>query len=419
MKRRAWSQGGGRRNESTRHLIRLAILLALVVVLMKDGVQPRFFEPFFADAPPSDPRGFTRTVAVKNVLVTTDDARSSDDVQSNQTPSSVDSTGVHSAGVDSDVSIDDLVDAFWSSADRDAREELMAVSIGVRPVDPESSLIEAALSEVVSRQPDRVATAVFDRLNQSVVDGTEYRSGDNDAMQFLLGAAARSRWAFDRVVVDVPHAIQVPRQISVTPLLQQPDVYRGTMAEVRGRVARIDRIDAVDHPLSPGPTFQVWIRPRSGVDRPVVFCTPNLPASVLRSIGDRFGENVSRGEDVIARGIVLKRLAYRSGVGVDVAPVLVGRLATRFDSSNPMGDNAVGNDAAGNNAAGVDAADDVNAGGIAFYLAIAGLVGVLAAGTIMMLTRSGERRLQRLRSQSEVDLTHLQTPESIDPQTDA
>ncbi len=146
----------------------------------------------------------------------------------------------------------------------------------------------------------------------NVVDGAVWRSGDFQTFYRYLDQAAR-----------------MPSENVATtgalPLLQQPDVYRTRLVRVGGSVARAERIKAQENAFGVTEYWQLWLRPSDGVERPLVAIVPEVPELVAQ-VGSQAA--LREGPQITMVGRFLKRLAYRSEVGADLAPVVVGRLLT-------------------------------------------------------------------------------------------
>ena len=145
-------------------------------------------------------------------------------------------------------------------------------------------------------------------MTGSVVDGSVWTGADFDAFYRFLDQAP-----------DVS-----PSNVAVTgalPLLQQPDVYRNQRVRIVGQIAKAERLSAEPNAFGIQDYWQLWVRPSGGADRPVVLIVPHVPQAIA-SLDPRQTE----GPAVNAVGRFLKRWAYRSQLGADLAPVVVGRL---------------------------------------------------------------------------------------------
>jgi hypothetical protein len=154
------------------------------------------------------------------------------------------------------------------------------------------------------------SSAIDPAVTAKVVDGTVWRSGDFDALHLFLDDAKH----FSDTTGPV---------VGILPLLQQPDVFRNKVVRSRGRVARCERIDAQENEFGISEYWQLWIRPADGADRPLVAIVPSVPKDVAAVGPEATDQN---GPDVTVVGRFLKRLAYRSLAGADLAPVVVGKL---------------------------------------------------------------------------------------------
>lgn len=170
----------------------------------------------------------------------------------------------------------------------------------------------AASNGIVIGVPQFAAllAALDDAAAGRVVDGSVWRSPD-----------------FDRFYRCLDQANQIPTQgiasTGVIPLLQQPDVFLNQLVTVHGTVARAEKRDARNNPFGIESYWQLWLRPADGADRPLVVIVPNVPELVAAVGADA---NNEEGPPVTIVGRFLKRLAYKSSIGADLAPVVVGRM---------------------------------------------------------------------------------------------
>ncbi len=200
-----------------------------------------------------------------------------------------------------------------------------------------------------------------------VVDGSVWRSSDFDAFYLQLAQSG---------ALDSAAAVTT----AVVPLLQQPEVYRGRLVRVSGVIVKADRMDATENPHSIDEYWQLWIRPDTGGDRPIVFIVPKLPIPVKESVlqgGQPRTPFVGR---------FFKRLAYRSQVGADLAPVVIGRVyapqrSLRVAAPAPASSNRIS-----------------NKNRFLLTLLIASVVGVSFAAITMWRTSVAAKRSRELRA---------------------
>jgi hypothetical protein len=166
---------------------------------------------------------------------------------------------------------------------------------------------------------DLAVTQIDSAITDKVVDGSVWRAGDFDALHAFLDDAKNIP----------PSAGPV---VSVLPLLQQSDVYRNRIVRARGQVVRSERIDAQSNPYNIREYWQLWIRPHDGVARPFVVITPTVPPSIA-AVGPTGIDDA--GPNVWVTGRFLKRLAYQSQAGTDLAPVIVGKLISAESPGSP------------------------------------------------------------------------------------
>lgn len=196
---------------------------------------------------------------------------------------------------------------------------------------------------------------------QTVVDGATWRAGDDRALQWMRRHAAS---------IDAAGT----RDVSVLALLQQPKSYTGKPVRVRGKVARCDSVQ--DY-------FQLWLKPADGSNRPIIAIVDRVPPRFEQLDAD--AQTLGPSVTVVAR--FLKRLAYRSAKGADVAPVVVGRIdrvPAEFLSDR-------------NSGRAIPASQAVDHRAIV-VLGTAGLLGVALAG-VLVYRSSRQRKEMRARRQ--------------------
>lgn len=221
-------------------------------------------------------------------------------------------------------------------------------------------------STAVSQQVDPIDPTVI----AGVVDGTVWRSGDLEALLMYLNLAAQSTETSGPTV-------------GVLPLLQQPEVFRNKTVRVQGRVARSERIEAATNRHGISGYWQLWVRPSEGVDRPLVVIVGSVPVEVA-AVGSQ--ATAGNGPNVVVTGRFLKRLAYRSSQGADLAPVIVGKL---IKASPPRGE--ITNDLQSRT-------NDITQTRFWFWIAAASLAGVSLAAFAMWRTSVMAARTRQIRS---------------------
>jgi len=151
---------------------------------------------------------------------------------------------------------------------------------------------------------------------------------------------------------------------SVISLLQQPEVYLRRRVLLPGRVVRAIRRDAKPNPFGVAEYWELWLRPEDGSERPWVLFTAEVPPAVEAIPAD---QTAPAGPSVWAEGIYLKRLAYRSTLGSELAPAIVGVLlsvAEPVGASSP----AASDDGADRRSAWVLLAATVVGGGLGAWI---------------------------------------------------
>ena len=320
--------------DSIRQLVRLAVALVLLVFVMYHAGQPRHYEIFFGDpaADASDSLAVgevsiqlsTQQQRVKDIPVTAPSRQVASALT--RTISNNDQQAWSSILVSWNLGkpfvlkkelFDAALAALEGLADIDAgelagwRETLQ--TFGSLYGDDFELADAVRVVDLTDEEAGRMTTwldALDEAALRRVVDGSVWRSADFDAFYMQLAQA-------DYLTTgDAVHT-------SVVPLLQQPETYLGQLVRVSGVVAKADRMDASENPHSIDSYWQLWVRPDTGSARPIVFVVPRLPKSI--------SESVLAGGQPRARfvGRFFKRLAYRSQIGADLAPVVIGKVWVR------------------------------------------------------------------------------------------
>lgn len=197
------------------------------------------------------------------------------------------------------------------------------------PDAPPQSLpaaLRSALAAVAAGQPlaspqGRLLRAVRGVLRQSLLSGV----GDGTA---IFRPAEREIWLY--LLADVRElGSQGLRQrslgrVAYVQLDQQPEVYRGQVVTVVGRVRRAYRVAALPNPLGIAEYAVYWVLTEGGPDAPVVVYALDIPPgfpSLPRWEEKPGGAAVN--EPVEISGVFLKQAAYRGEGGVFAAPLLL------------------------------------------------------------------------------------------------
>ena len=333
-----------RPNESYRKIIRLCLGLVLVLLVMKQAARPTVYQTFFDPSQPtsqksavstnprkiqnspnssgeSSPRHYMlgattitpleRSIANRliEVLSQTDEQLWLKTLLNWQ-------SGIDSLSIPSSIEILlEELERIGTSADKEIEQEEINAWIAALDTlsDSENTVEnESSFSKILA-----IFETLDGRASSRVIDGSVWRSGDFDGLySFLLQSSSAPN-----------EAVPV---IGVLPLLQQPEIYRNQWVRVAGEVARVEQIQTPDNPYEVDEYWQIWLRPLNGVNRPIVVIVPSIPNSV-RDFGS--SEDDSIPPELQISGRFLKRLSYRSGLGADLAPVIVGEI--RYAPASP------------------------------------------------------------------------------------
>jgi hypothetical protein len=200
---------------------------------------------------------------------------------------------------------------FTDPSERSVSTQSLANRAETIPDDSEE-FAEAAGATSSDRVANDAESARDRSLLESVDDGAIWKANDRPAFYRLLQGA------------PLPHLGDLPtRRVGVIPLLQQPAVYLRTPVSIHGMLARASRLDATFNDFGVSSYWELWLQPADGSNRPVVFYTREVPAPIAKWEGTEF---LSDSPEIDVEGIYLKRLAYRSAAGTELAPVIVGRI---------------------------------------------------------------------------------------------
>ena len=344
-------------NGTLRRLVRLAVALALVVVVMRQARQPGLYRVFFGggDESASIREGWEQIPPSIEVsrparLVAVSDQQSSDST-------TVQWRGASEWGQRMDLPLQrDWIETLMnlsqyagptSQDDEDigessfdwigVTEQQILASIEIIPrTSSEDTSAEKVIQQLnqlaaLSKQGnlsirdvpkvDWWAEPLLRGLDQAalsrVADGTFWTSEDSDAFYLQLARVDQ----LDETGASTTGTL---------PLLQQPDVYRGQVLRVVGSLQLANPRDAKPNRAGIKRYWKLWVVPKDGGVRPTILVVPTIPASIralLRKDGTVDSESPSGNTgEIIAVGRFLKRLPYRSTVGADIAPVVVGRI---------------------------------------------------------------------------------------------
>lgn len=316
-----------RRSMPYRQLTRMVLAMVLLVVVMNAASQQAWYEPFFPATAKS--AGTGGVVAGLNGGITGSDSQNQSQSQSpgdqpskpllSQSVLNEAESQIASLPVDQQVRIaGSLINYLAGQQAQPLSESLNDVSFSLPPD------LSQAEQNAYART---VIDAVVRDAESRIVDGAVWRSEDRDGLRLRLMQNQFGIGADDGIAASV---------VGVLPMLQQPDAFRGQRVQVVGRLAKAEQIqDPVDS--NPIPThWKLWIQPTSGVARPIVALVTDLPHSLAKNNQSLAKANLDdsqtnvgetdRMPTVRVTGTFFKRLAYRSSIGADLAPVVVGRL---------------------------------------------------------------------------------------------
>ena len=312
----------------------------MVGVLVQGAAKQQFYEPFFATPSPHG------SLADRNAVIGVGDP----DRLSHGDRFEAQPSRFRFAGGDRDGS-----SAVETSSETIIRAEELVTTL--RPEDLREAVLHAArggafgtdgfadldrldeFARTFDQGDAALKKALWQRAFGSVVDGRVWQAGDRDALDALLTFFGQ-RGAEDLSKENLDKRTLFFGRVGTLPLLQQPDVYRGRSISVAGKPARVqtrvrevfETADASHGPSAgrspPVGYTEIWLRPSDGADRPILAIVPTLGPEADRAL-KAFNTN---SPPLVIDGVYLKRLAFESGIGADLAPVVVGNL--RLASAN-------------------------------------------------------------------------------------
>ncbi len=418
------------RTSATRRVLRLVVGLVLVLFLMRHAARPEIYQTFFAEPMQMVPTGMTGggAIVAPESFAQTSSSWIPSDERSRYDLYSKNSTQFRDAVRLVELMSADEAQATLAASPNGLRvdvAELLAQHIEklVESLDP----LEASASDWldfakqlrsgsgnfasdVSGNKNRqlfaaIRFAALDAALRRVVDGSVWRSSDLDA---FYGAMVQRD-----LIASIEHV-----RTGVLPMLQQPEVYRGKGVTVVGKVVRGEQLDATSNSMGVAQYWQLWLRPSDGSERPIVAVVTELPAQLavkLTPENDAELIPLSKATTVQVDGLYLKRLAYRSSEGAELAPVVVGVVAAMSGLTAP---NAVAPASAGTPAS-AEPAEPIESmdGSSLLMLVLTVVLGFAIAAFVMIRTQRENARMRLLRSQQQSETISL--PQLLDPAEDA
>ncbi len=306
-----------------RRLLRLGLAGILVALVMREAGNPAIYQAFL---PPDDPVGQPGPAPVTRVLVAADQSPS--DATSNN------ASAVRLAEPDKALR-ERLRYAVDSLTDEDAMR-MMGLLSEPRETSPLAAPDQRSDMATANQARDLAGDAawlhswVADADDPAVARGLQreldlWAIGRVDTAAVWKGADSAAFYRF----LD-PSAIEAWRdqpalQASIISLIQQPEVYLKQRVMLRGTVARAIRRAARTNPFGIEEYWELWLRPADASERPWILFTASVPPAIAAIPAD---QTVEEGPAVWAEGMYLKRIAYRSAAGKELAPAIVGILRT-------------------------------------------------------------------------------------------
>jgi len=333
----------------------LGLAMALVIAVMRQAGNPAIYEPFFGQPSPGEPVAQSPGEAAQ----WSGEAPASGPVAESAAPDPalldtlrrvVDSLGDQNVGelmvmVDSalaDVAAESLTQSSDQRGERSFSDDPAGTPSGRESRLPgmwgerlSSALQQAAASAGLAENGGEVERADLDWSDRETLWALRFAMD-----RWALGRVDQSsvwkgtdRLAFYRFMKIAPASLSGdrPTRASVVSLLQQPDVYLHRTVAVTASVARAIPHKGTGNPFGIEEYWELWLRPRDGGERPLVLFVGEVSPEIRRVGPDA---SLVDGPTISAEGVYLKRLAYRSASGSELAPAIVGRaIALQSQSS--------------------------------------------------------------------------------------
>ncbi len=325
-----------------RLLVRLILAMILVVAVMRQAGNPRIYEAFFS------PPGVDTASQISTIVPLPTARPGGDGVLIGDGPPDIDLNQQLADRMEKMMrALANQLDQMLVLLGNEQTAELMTHlgqwrTAGRAPVDPgaDDSSERIELPVLSTEWADRLDTA-FVQAGQSAEDPIEPLDWTAAPVVPLLQPAL-DRWAiarvdpaavwkgvdtlgFYRLLEDDPsrRPDDAASRTSVISLVQQPEVYLRRRVVLPASVARVIRRPAAKNPFGVQQYWEVWLRPRDGSERPFVMFTREVSTAIAAIGGD---SALTDGPQVWVDGIFLKRIAYQSSLGRELAPAIVGTV---------------------------------------------------------------------------------------------
>ncbi|WP_404304831.1 hypothetical protein [Neorhodopirellula lusitana] len=396
-------------DQSWRRVVRLGVVLALVLVLMRQAAKPVVYEVFFpAQAQSVVPERSPNLGAhASEGPLTTVEPPSSDQGLSSGQGTSVLTATPFVLDVDQQAAADQQTSSWTTQQATD----FLANWLSGNPADAALPPLPTDSTETTesNTQPATVylALACRQHLIMASKDGTVWRSADGPALSATLAMHDPAGSRFHLLRSATPSG----QVAGVLPLLQQPEVYRGRSVIAEGDVVRIEQVVASDNPFDLDYYWNLWLKPKDASSRPWLVVVAQLPQE-MKGLVPSAAETPTGGEHtalsswevkspfptVTIHGEFLKRLTYQSAAGPELTPVVAGHVEFIQANGNPAISVSQGSAQRDD-----DAAPAPKPSMAWIVMAAIGIGGIFSAW-VMWRTASLNRQLRKRRSKRPVTL---------------
>lgn len=404
---RSKRSGGGRSNHSDpswRRVIRLAVVLALVVVLMQQAAKPGVYQVFFPQAPqsvvpPAESADLINTLSDPLAFESSDLPTSS---ASPREPAALPAELNNPAQLKKTAELEkrDVSKLATDFVTERESGELVQVLADWTSNQPAPDLPDWAATEAGQAA---LAGEIQRKLINEAKDGTVWRAADTPALMASLALHRPSAPKFNLL-----RKWQGPAEVAgVLPLLQQPSIYRGKTLIAKGDVVQVEKITGPKNQFGLEHYFNLWLVPKDASARPWLIIVAELPKEMLGLVDQTTSDADPKRWPVTSpyplvnvRGEFIKRLSYQSASSAELTPVVVGHVESIQANGNKA--ISIARSIAGGSETSVSQRTSLFG---AFALAIAS--GVLFASWVMWRTAKLNQQLRERRQRKSVKIELL------------
>jgi hypothetical protein len=318
-----------------RGLLRMVLALVLVLVAMRQAANPELFRVFFSEPKSySSPPKTNANGIVNGIRLDQGNRDGYSDSTGDPLQTPPRQSRRKTIGVLTDQDRNALAKALTQARKSDADADADTVESLARVVRSAADLANESFASSATEMPlgdeaekGSLQAGLDQYFLDQVSDGSIWKKADHFAFTRLLEDG------IDQTVYLGERQAGAPKRVGVIPLLQQPQLYLRTRVAIGGQLARISLRQANENPFDVKDYYELWLQPDDGSQRPVAFYTAEIPDSLRPYLETPY---LSDGPAMVLEGVYLKRLAFRSAEGSELAPVIVGGMYVDETTNLPI-----------------------------------------------------------------------------------